>query len=222
MFPTLVRNDNFVGRDDILEQLDKILLPSDRALASVEAASVETMKYAAFCGIGGLGKIEIALQFVVTRKENFDAIFWIRAESTEKLENDFSQITLALGLEDANETRNQVVSRELAKGWLSNPTKILDTDLDTIGQREASWLIVFDNAHDPDILTNYVQLFGSGSLLVTSRSPLAKNLLSPTTESIDLEPSLAAALDRSWFGLPFHASAILSNITQASLSGRQF
>jgi hypothetical protein len=188
MFPTLVQNDNFVGRDDILEQLDKILLPSDRALASAEAASAETMKYAALCGIGGLGKTEVALQFVFTRKEKFDAIFWIRAESTEKLENDFSQITLALGLEDANETRNQVVSRELAKGWLSNPTKILDTDLDTIGQREASWLIVFDNADDPDILTNYVQIFGSGSLLVTSRSPLAKNLFLPTTESIDLEP----------------------------------
>jgi hypothetical protein len=179
MLPTFDRNKDFCGRGDILEELDRYLLPPRNG---EDGGQPDEMKHVALCGTGGLGKTEIALQYAFTRKDRFDAIFWIRADDIEKIEADFSQITVALGLENEDDLRNSVVSRELAKGWLANPTKEQHT------QQEATWLIIFDNADDPDILADYSQMLGSGSILVTSRHPLAKELFSPSTHGIDLLP----------------------------------
>lgn len=178
MMSTFKQNTDFCGRKDILLTLDSVLLPRQGTL-NLES---DGMKCVALWGTGGLGKTEIALQFAFTRRDKFDAVFWIRADDKEKLEADFSQITVALGLENADDPRNPIISRELAKGWLSNPTK------DAMGNTEASWLIIFDNADDPDILTDYSQMLGTGSLLVTSRHPLAKEIFSPSTVGIALEP----------------------------------
>jgi hypothetical protein len=178
MVSTFKQNTEFCGRNDILDILDAVLLPRQGALDPES----DGIKCAALWGTGGLGKTEIALQFAFTRRDRFDAVFWIRADDKEKLEADFSQITVALGLENADDPRNPAISRELAKGWFSNPTK------DAMGKTEASWLIIFDNADDPDILTDSSQILGTGSLLVTSRHPLAKEIFSPSTVGIALEP----------------------------------
>ena len=185
MVSTFVQNQDFCGRSDILASLDAALLPiSD----SVVSGMPGKMRHAALCGMGGIGKTETALHFIYTRRDKFDAIFWIRSDDRDKLENDFSRITTALGLEDTDEKPNLVVSREIAKGWLSNPTSLLDPTYDTVGQREAAWLIVFDNADDPDVLVDFYHIFGSGSVLITSRHPLSKEFFSPDTVGIDLEP----------------------------------
>jgi hypothetical protein len=199
MMSTFKQNTEFCGRRDILDTLDAVLLPRQGALDPES----DGMRCAALWGTGGLGKTEIALQFAFTRKDRFDAVFWIRADDKEKLEADFSQITVALGLENADEPRNPIISRELAKGWLSNPTK------DPMGNMEASWLIIFDNADNPDILTDYSQMLGTGSLLVTSRHPLAKEIFSPSTVGIALEPLSSE-----------DSALLLRNLTQNARSRR--
>lgn len=93
-----------------------------------------------------------------------------------------------MGLEDASEPRNPVVSRELARGWLANPRQVLDSESDIIGQAEAKWLLVFDNADKPDILQDYCPLSGNGSVLITSRDPLARTTPSIASLTIDIEP----------------------------------
>lgn len=185
MMDTFSKNDNFFGRTEELKELDKRLLPSNDAAVSSETGR---MKFVALCGIPGLGKTEIALEFVHSRRSLFDAIFWVRADEKEKLEFDFSQIAVHLELDEPSELQNPVVNRDLAKGWLSNPKKLLDTANDTIGQAEARWLVVFDNADDPDILDDLKPLFGNGSILITSRDPNAKTTFSPEPLGIDLDP----------------------------------
>lgn len=101
---------------------------------------------------------------------------------------DFGRIAQALGLRDASEPANPVVSRETAKGWLETPKKVLDREHDIIGQAEANWLIIFDNADDPDLLQDYWPLSSHGSILVTSRDPLSKITPSIATECIQLAP----------------------------------
>lgn len=101
---------------------------------------------------------------------------------------DFGQIAQALGIHDASEPANPVINREIAKGWLETPRKVLDREHDIISQAEAKWLIIFDNADDPDLLQDYWPLSSHGSILVTSRDPLSRITPSIATDCIQLGP----------------------------------
>ena len=179
------RNKEFTGRRDELDFLDSVLLPLQERLVSSEP---QASRHVTLCGMAGLGKTELALEFAYSRQDHFDAIFWVHADTVNKLERDFADIAVKLGLEDDKEPRDLVVNRETAKGWLSKPTKLLDQALDTVGQTEASWLIVLDNADTPGIIMEYTHIFGSGSWLITSRHPMAKTSFSRNTRVLDLEP----------------------------------
>ncbi|KAK0102667.1 hypothetical protein ONS95_006270 [Cadophora gregata] len=185
MMDTFVRNPKFFGRDDVMKRLDEVLLPNNDATVSSEGG---VLKHIALCGMGGLGKTEIAIEYAYSRREKFDAIFWIRADEEENLELDFSRIATSLELEDPSDPNNQQVNRELVKGWLANPKKLLEQTSDTVGLSEATWLVILDNADNADILDNLKPIFGSGSLLITSRDPLTKMAFSFNPVGIDLEP----------------------------------
>ena len=187
----------FFGREEVLRNLDQTLLPRGDLLVSSEP---QPLRYAVLHGMPGLGKTELAIQFMFTRKSYYQGIFWVRAESASKLEADFATIAKILGLEDPSEPRNEVASRELAKGWLSNPKSTLDDELDSRSQTEIPWLLIFDNADNPSILMDYTHLFRSGSVLVTSRYPLTEarddgRQISPKT-SILLAPFSPEEADR--------------------------
>ncbi|KAM5484871.1 hypothetical protein McanCB56680_002387 [Microsporum canis] len=180
-------NEDFCGREDILEQLAAELLPSK----NIVIQSGTALRQFALCGFGGIGKTEIAREFCRRHKSSFDAVFWVVADEIAKLDHHYQQISLALGLEDSSDCKSQVVSREIVKGWLSNPQKCLSGS-DEIAQPdqsrpEAIWLLIFDNADDPMTLTDYWPQ-GSGSILVTSRDPLAKNMFTRRPSGLDLGP----------------------------------
>jgi hypothetical protein len=132
----------------------------------------------------GLGKTEIAIEYAFTRKTRFDAVLWIRADDSSKLESDLTQIAIRLGIQDPNEPDNQVTNRGLAIEWLCNPFKI---DHSTGERVRASWLVIFDNADEPDILAPYSDIAHSGAVLITSRSPLSKTSFSHHASSLDVQ-----------------------------------
>ncbi|EMR67542.1 putative tetratricopeptide repeat domain-containing protein [Eutypa lata UCREL1] len=180
-------NADFCGREDILERLAAELLPSK----NIVTASGTALRQFTLYGFGGIGKTEIAREFSRRHKASFDAVFWVVADEIAKLDHHYQQISLALGLEDPSECKSQVVSREIVKGWLSNSQKHL-SGLDEFvqsgqGRSEATWLLIFDNADDPIILADYWPQ-GSGSILITSRDPLAKNMFTSRPSGLDLGP----------------------------------
>jgi CO dehydrogenase nickel-insertion accessory protein CooC1 len=79
----------------------------------------------ALCGPGGIGKTQVATEFVHTAKNRYDAIFWLQADQHSKLSQGYTNIAIKLGLviEDSTDARDPVVVQELVKGWLSNPVK---------------------------------------------------------------------------------------------------
>ncbi|KAJ5406075.1 tetratricopeptide repeat domain-containing protein [Penicillium sp. CMV-2018d] len=186
MLDTPVRNDAFYGRKSIIKNLDECLLPPTKTTLFSQDEMYQ--RHVVLCGTGGIGKTSIAIEYVFSRRERFDAIFWIRSDEPSKLEQDFGRIAIELGLQDANEPFNPVICRELAKGWLENPTKVLDQENDIISQVDIRWLIVFDNADSPGLLQDYWPLSYNGSILVTSRDPLSKNSPSIASKSIDVAP----------------------------------
>lgn len=112
------------------------------------------------------------------------------ADEIAKLDHHYQHISIALGLEDESEYNNQDISREIVKGWLSNPWKQLDISDSSLrlGQKRsnATWLLIFDNADDPMILPDYWPQ-GSRSILITSRDLLA-NVFTRKQSGIDLKP----------------------------------
>ena len=182
-------NRVFVAQQPILDLIGKELLPSKEKIISSASSGIRQF---ALCGLGGLGKTAIAVEFARRYKGAFDAVFWVRADAVAKLDESYSDISIKLGLGDESEKRNHVVNRELLKGWLSNPWKgaaSKDEALNSMSPdtAEADWLIIFDNADDPYILTDYWPQ-GSGSVLITSRDPIAKTLFSVQSSGIDLNP----------------------------------
>lgn len=179
-------NEDFRGREDILKLLAAKLLPSTNKVA----ASTPTLRQFALCGFGGIGKTEIAREFVRRHLSYFDAVFWVKADEVANLDLGYKRISLALRLEEEFECKSRVVSNEIVKRWLSNPLddswmrKNVDPFVPT---QQATWLLVFDNANDPTILADYWPQ-GSGSILVTSRDPLAKSMFTNRCSGLDIDP----------------------------------
>lgn len=166
------RNPDFFGREDILFRLDEHLLPKhDQA--------PELQKFALY-GLGGIGKTQIAVEYAISRSEKFDVVFWVTADSEEKIAESFGHIATQLGLLKGFDTLDRVVSRNLVLEWLSDPRKRTDPTTSSIERSaKATWLMVFDNADDIHLLRDYWPIGARGSILVTSRDPIAKTDLHP-------------------------------------------
>ncbi|KAM7205136.1 tetratricopeptide repeat domain containing protein [Naviculisporaceae sp. PSN 640] len=172
-------NPDFTGRQDILEKIDEALLITNK-----KQTHGPTTSLFAICGMGGIGKTDIAVQYAHTRRDKFAAIFWLEAGGVSQLASDFGRIATQLGLQtaaDLEEVRSLESSIEVAKAWLSRPRRPEEAAKD-------NWLLIFDNADNLDIITNYVPYHGNGSILVTSRDPFAKEHFFNNGSGIDLEP----------------------------------
>lgn len=182
------RNRGFVGRGDALQAIDKAFFGPLNGTSESDDHSNDTRTFA-ICGLGGVGKTQVAAQFAHTRKDRFDAIFWISAENAQKLGDEFNRIALKLGLinEDSVDAQDTVVTLNLVKGWLADPVKYLDTH-DPLTSDKATWLLIFDNVEESEELEEFWPLDGPGCVLFTSRDPVAKRTTFLATSGIDLQP----------------------------------
>ncbi|KXT00844.1 hypothetical protein AC578_950 [Pseudocercospora eumusae] len=170
------RNRDFCGRREVLQQLDQKLLPSRGAPAG--------QRHVAIFGKPGEGKTAIANEFVFTRRNEFDAVFWIRAESEAKLKQGYlANIAHALHLQSQT-TGGEVSteSREIAKAWLMNAVKEGYADAEN-----ANWLLVLDNCNDVDLVNDLWEVLEFGSVLMTSTDPKSAMALSDNQLSINLK-----------------------------------
>ena len=87
----LQRNSAFIGRDSQLEEL-RVCLLSDKQSVSPTSYAVE--------GVGGVGKTQVALEFLYRYRESYDEVFWIGAESDPELRSTFGVIGRKLRLFD--------------------------------------------------------------------------------------------------------------------------
>jgi len=85
------KNELFVGRVNLLQDLSKKFLPVPRP---------ERTRTPAFAiwGNPGQGKTQTALRFAYSKRASFDSILWVSADREQKLFEGFSQYALSLGL----------------------------------------------------------------------------------------------------------------------------
>lgn len=160
------RNENFFGRELALEKVFEALSPRQTAMTPDPIMNPRTF---ALYGPGGMGKTQVACEFVYRHRSDFDAILWVNADNEARLLEDFNKIALKLGLveKDSSDARDYGYTREVVKRWLLNPRKQLQDEKSDL----AHWLLVYDNVENPKLINNFWPYDGPGSILVTSRSP---------------------------------------------------
>ncbi|MEV1285604.1 FxSxx-COOH system tetratricopeptide repeat protein [Micromonospora sp. NPDC049679] len=137
------RNVVFTGRARALEAL------RDRLAGSVTAVVHQTLY-----GLGGVGKTQIALEYAHRFAANYDIVWWISAEQVSLVRSSLAELATALHLPAGDSVRERV-----------------DAVLDALrrGVPSHRWLLILDNADDPDELRDLLPQ-GSGHVLITSRN----------------------------------------------------
>ena len=133
------RNVDFVGRSDDLERLHAVL----------QSRQPVGIRPAGLTGMGGIGKTQLAVEYVYRCKERNDypgGIFWVNA--AEPLAQGLAQV----GAKLRPETLDQ------------SPNHQLRAAFDALAGRPDA-LIVFDNLEEPALLTRSVGLEGSPATL---------------------------------------------------------
>lgn len=139
------RNPFFTGRQELLETLREEL--------HQEHATALTQSWA-ISGLGGIGKTQIALEYVYQYRHAYTSIFWTNAASEESLLADMIHIADLLQLPEREE-HHQKKLLTAVKRWFTT---------------HQNWLWVLDNADDITMVQQFFPLELPGSILLTSRA----------------------------------------------------
>jgi tetratricopeptide (TPR) repeat protein len=140
------RNIAFTGRSHALERM------RDQLRAGM---SVVLPKSQALFGLGGVGKTQLANEYVHRFMADYDLVWWISAEHTEDVVASLAELAIRLGVPSS---QDMALSCQEALQMLGSAAT---------GDR---WILVFDNADDPAQLTPYFPVGGGGHILITSRN----------------------------------------------------
>lgn len=145
------RNKNFTGRTDILSRLRQG--PSSK----ITAVLPETPMPKALQGLGGVGKTAIAIEHAYRHRADYDLVWWIPADQVPLVRASLAALAIRLGLEAA-----QVTGIEGAT----------QAALDALrrGDPYRRWLLIFDNADQPEEIMDLIPRDGPGDVLITSRN----------------------------------------------------
>jgi len=80
------RNACFYPRDNLLQSIGEALLPN----VAPPNGPHHDLKTFALCGLGGVGKTELALEFVFAHQSHYDAMFFVHANQSTRLSEEFS------------------------------------------------------------------------------------------------------------------------------------
>ncbi len=138
------RLPDFAGREAWLETLRDALAKDDRA--GVVAVQ----------GLFGVGKTQLVVEYAHRHSHEYDLVWWVPCDDAESVHGAIADLTARLGLAHASPHPGECDHAELL-------------DMLRRGQRYARWLLVFDNANDPEAIKDLIPPM-SGHVLVTTRN----------------------------------------------------
>ena len=124
------RNKNFTGRQDILRKLRQSI--SDAVTAVLP--DVESSLPQALQGMGGVGKTAVAIEYAYRYRSEYDVVWWVPADQPALVRSSLAALAEPLRLPPA--------------GIETSATAVLDAL--RRGQPYRRWLLVFDNADQPE------------------------------------------------------------------------
>jgi len=172
-FLSVGENCDFVGREYLLEKLQE----------EIEKGK-HRQNIIVLHGTGGMGKTQLALEYVYQQYRNYSSVFFVNTASVQttilgftqimqrlvqrhgQISDDYAHIGRLLGMAGkldpagyfavTSEEEQHVVSA--VKQWFSAPGN-------------TNWLLVFDNLDDPDLvgIEEYIPSCNHGTVIITSR-----------------------------------------------------
>ncbi|KAL7268124.1 hypothetical protein RUND412_009268 [Rhizina undulata] len=175
------KNENFCGRDAILEQLYHVLHPSNAS------GNISGRKTAILYGMGGVGKSQIALEYAhrVRFSRGYTSIFWIDAENSSRTDKSAIEVMKQLVAHYAKKWHSSPDFAEIANS-LGIPGKIDDSGRlmpgatdngleafhDWLRKKEnRDWLLLIHNKDKAEVgdLNKILPTCNWGSVIITSR-----------------------------------------------------
>ncbi|MBV9382730.1 MAG: tetratricopeptide repeat protein [Streptosporangiaceae bacterium] len=181
------RNKNFTGRSEILSLLRAGL-----------SSSVTVVLPHALQGMGGVGKTQLAIEYAHRYRSEYDLIWWIPADQPPLVRSSLAALAPHLGLPPAT-----------ASGIEAAAAAVLDAL--RRGEPYAKWLLVFDNADQPEDINDVIPR-GPGDVIVTSRNHRWESVVE--TVSVDVftrDESIEFLGKRVRSGLSRDEAATLAN-----------
>ncbi|MEO3863335.1 FxSxx-COOH system tetratricopeptide repeat protein [Acrocarpospora sp. B8E8] len=133
-----VRNPHFTGRQRELVRLHRLL------------AEQSTVAVHALHGMGGIGKTQTVIEYAHRHAPEYELVWWLNAEQIGTVADEITQLAVEIGVPafDDPEATLRAVKQQLR------------------GMR--NWLLIFDNAEDPDQVRELLP-GGPGKVLITTR-----------------------------------------------------
>jgi tetratricopeptide (TPR) repeat protein/transcriptional regulator with XRE-family HTH domain len=157
----------------------------------------------ALTGLGGIGKSQIAIEYAYRFREQYRAVFWVRAASRETLVADFVALAHLLSLPGQDE-QDQLRVVSTVKRWL---------------EQQEGWLLIFDNADEFSVITEFLPKGGAGHILLTSRAQATGTLAQGlSVEKLAIQEGTLLLLRRAKLLVP---TASLDDTPQALLADAQ-
>ncbi len=190
------RNPYFTGRETLIERIYTLL---HKPATGLPDHAGHTPTVAALCGMGGIGKSQVAIEYACRFQHEYTAILWARAESQEVLFADFVAIAQHMRLADAlafhtpqppstpqDATSQQVV--QAVTGWLASHT---------------DWLLILDSIEDMSLANRFIPPTSQGYILLTTHAQ-STSTLAPRidVEKMSLDEGTLFLLYRSKLYMP--------------------
>ncbi|GAA1110612.1 FxSxx-COOH system tetratricopeptide repeat protein [Nocardiopsis metallicus] len=137
------RNASFVGREGLLNSLREQLLRDQQQVIT------------ALRGMSGVGKTEMAKEYLYRNAAEYDLICWIPAQHINQVRNSFAHIAASFGIGSAGADNEYIVSEVL--------------EALRQGSRFRRWLLIYDNAQSRAEIQRFLPVGGEGHVIITSR-----------------------------------------------------
>jgi serine/threonine protein kinase len=137
------RNMFFTGREQVLAILHDTFRSGKVAI-----------KTQAVSGLGGIGKTQVATEYLYRYHNEYQAIFWMRGDTREKMLSDTAAFATLLNLKEQHQQEQHRII-EAVRNWLRKNTK---------------WLLFIDNIEDLRLIQTLLPSTGRGHILLTTRT----------------------------------------------------
>ncbi|MGW0479568.1 FxSxx-COOH system tetratricopeptide repeat protein [Nonomuraea sp. NPDC003214] len=143
------RNKNFTGRENLLGQLRESITTSTKAAVVPLPQALQ--------GLGGVGKTQLAIEYAWRYRGHYDLVWWVPADQPMLVPSTLAALTEDLKLRPASSIGIDEAAAAVR-------------DALQRGDPIENWLLIFDNADEPEEIRDLIPEGGPGHVLITSRN----------------------------------------------------
>ncbi|MGI5272775.1 FxSxx-COOH system tetratricopeptide repeat protein [Nonomuraea sp. CA-218870] len=141
------RNKHFTGRENLLDQLRASIISTTKAAVVPQALQ----------GLGGVGKTQLAIEYAWRYRGSYDLVWWVPADQPMLVPSTLATLAEDLKLRPANSVGIEEAAASVR-------------DALQRGDPVERWLLIFDNADEPEEIREFIPEGGPGHVLITSRN----------------------------------------------------